>query len=84
MRNSRIRLSKFRLRLPPNRRIFSNRLLWLGFSIAMGINLLNGAASSSTLFSRKFLFRKYDLNVYFTQKPLDRNGQHATQVFIPT
>ena len=43
------------LEITTNRRIFTNRLLWLGFSIAMGINLLNGL-QFSILFSLKFPF----------------------------
>ena len=53
--------------------IFRNRLLWIGFSIAAGINLLNGL---------QFFFptlpsipiKTYNLNIYFTQKPWSAMG----------
>ena len=53
--------------------IFRNRMLWLGFAIAAGIDLLNGL---------QFFFpnlpsipvKKYNLNIYFTQKPWNAIG----------
>ena len=53
--------------------IFRNRLLWIGFAIAAGIDLLNGL---------QFFFpalpsipvKQYDLNIYFTQKPWNALG----------
>ncbi len=48
--------------------IFRNRLLWIGFGIAAGINLLNGLQYFfPTLPS--IPVKKYDLNIYFTHKP---------------
>jgi hypothetical protein len=59
--------------------IFRNRLLWIGFSIAAGINILNGL---------QFFFptlpsipvRQFDLNVYFTQKPWNALGSTPLRV----
>ena len=53
--------------------IFRNRLLWIGFGLAAGINLFNGL---------QFFFptlpvipvQKYDLNIYFSQKPWNTMG----------
>ncbi|MBI1928297.1 hypothetical protein HYR99_29140 [Candidatus Poribacteria bacterium] len=53
--------------------IFRNRLLWIGFAIAAGIDLLNGL---------QFFFpalpsipvKQYNLNIYFTQKPWNALG----------
>jgi hypothetical protein len=53
--------------------IFRNRLLWIGFGLAAGINLFNGI---------QFFFptlpvipvKKYDLNIYFSQKPWNAMG----------
>ena len=56
------------LEITTNRRIFTNRLLWLGFSIAMGINLLNGLQFFYPVLP-EIPVRKYDLSIYFTQKP---------------
>ena len=59
--------------------IFRNRLLWLGFAIAAGINVLNGL---------QFFFpalpsipvRQYDLMMYFTQKPWSALGSTPLRV----
>ena len=56
------------LEITTNRRIFGNRLLWLGFGIAMGINLLNGLQFFFPMLP-EIPVRKYNLNIYFTQKP---------------
>lgn len=61
------------LEIVTNRRIFSNRLLWIGFGIAMGINLLNGLHYFFPILP-EIPVRKYDLNMYFTQKPWNAMG----------
>ena len=61
------------LEITTNRRIFTNRLLWLGFSIAMGINLLNGLQFFYPVLP-EIPVRKYNLNIYFTQKPWSAMG----------
>ena len=61
------------LEITTNRRIFSNRLLWIGFGIAFGINLLNGLQYFYPVLP-EIPVKKYNLNVYFTQKPWDAIG----------
>ena len=61
------------LEITTNRRIFSNRLLWIGFGIAMGINLLNGLQFFYPILP-EIPVRKYNLNIYFTQKPWSAMG----------
>ncbi|MCZ6676971.1 MAG: hypothetical protein O7E52_06950 [Candidatus Poribacteria bacterium] len=53
--------------------IFSNRLLWMGFGIAAGINLLNGLQFFFPTLP-KIPVRQYNLNVYFTQRPWNAMG----------
>ncbi len=61
------------LEITTNRRIFRNRLLWLGFGIAMGINLLNGLQFFFPVLP-EIPVREYNLNIYFTQKPWNAIG----------
>ncbi len=61
------------LELTTNRRIFGNRLLWFGFGIALGINLLNGLQFFYPVLP-EIPVRKYNLNIYFTQKPWSAMG----------
>ena len=61
------------LEITTNRRIFRNRLLWIGFGIAMGINLLNGLQFFFPVLP-EIPVKKYNLNIYFTQKPWDAMG----------
>ena len=61
------------LEITTNRNIFRNRLLWIGFGIAMGINLLNGLQFFFPVLP-EIPVRKYDLNIYFTQKPWNAMG----------
>ena len=61
------------LEITTNRRIFTNRLLWIGFGIAMGINLLNGLQFFFPVLP-EIPVRKYNLNIYFTQKPWNAMG----------
>ena len=61
------------LEITTNRRIFRNRLLWIGFGIAMGINLLNGLQFFFPVLP-EIPVRKYNLNIYFTQKPWNAMG----------
>lgn len=53
--------------------IFKNRLLLIGFGIAAGINLLNGLQFFYPVLP-EIPVRKYDLNMYFTQKPWNAMG----------
>ena len=61
------------LEITTNRRIFRNRLLWIGFGIAMGINLLNGLQFFFPVLP-EIPVKKYNLNIYFTQKPWNAMG----------
>lgn len=61
------------LEITTNRRIFTNRLLWIGFLIAMGINLLNGLQFFFPVLPH-IPVREYNLNIYFTQKPWNAMG----------
>jgi hypothetical protein len=61
------------LEITTNRNIFRNRLLWIGFGIAMGINLLNGLQYFFPVLP-EIPVRKYNLNIYFTQKPWNAIG----------
>ena len=61
------------LEITTGRSIFNNRLLWLGFGIAAGINLLNGLQFFFPVLP-EIPVRKYDLNIYFTQKPWSAMG----------
>ena len=61
------------LEITTGRSIFNNRLLWLGFGIAAGINLLNGLQFFFPVLP-EIPVRKYDLNLYFTQKPWSAIG----------
>ena len=53
--------------------IFRNRLLWIGFAIAAGINVLNGLEYFFPALP-SMPVKKYDLNVHFTQKPWNAMG----------
>ena len=61
------------LEITTHRSIFRNRLLWIGFGIAMGINLLNGLQYFFPVLP-EIPVRKYNLNIYFTQKPWNAMG----------
>ena len=61
------------LEITTNRNIFRNRLLWIGFGIAMGINLINGLQYFFPVLP-EIPVRKYNLNIYFTQKPWNAMG----------
>ncbi|MCE2401625.1 hypothetical protein J4G08_12170 [Candidatus Poribacteria bacterium] len=61
------------LEITTNSRIFRSRLLWIGFGIAMGINLLNGLHFFFPILP-EIPVRKYNLNMYFTQKPWNAMG----------
>ena len=61
------------LEITTNQSIFRNKLLWIGFGIAMGINLLNGLQFFFPVLP-EIPVRKYDLNIYFTQKPWNAMG----------
>ncbi len=56
-----------------NGAIFKNRLLWMGFGIAAGINLLNGLQYFYPALP-SIPVKQYDLNIYFTQKPWNALG----------
>ncbi len=61
------------LEITTNSRIFRSRLLWIGFGIAVGINLLNGLHFFFPILP-EIPVRKYNLNMYFTQKPWNAMG----------
>ena len=61
------------LEITAGRSIFKNRLLWFGFGIAAGINLLNGLQFFFPVLP-EIPVRKYNLNIYFTQKPWSAMG----------
>ncbi len=61
------------LEITTNRRIFRKRLLWIGFGVAVGINLLNGLHFFFPMLP-EIPVRKYNLNIYFTQKPWNAIG----------
>ena len=53
--------------------IFRSRLLWIGFGIAAGINILNGLQYFFPILP-SIPVKQYDLNIYFTQKPWNALG----------
>ena len=67
------------LEITTNRRIFSKRLLWIGFGIAFGINLLNGLQYFYPILP-EIPVKKYNLNIYFTQKPWECDWEHTAEV----
>ncbi|MCG9126771.1 hypothetical protein JT359_04150 [Candidatus Poribacteria bacterium] len=67
------------LEITTNRGIFRSKLLWIGFGIAAGINLLNGLQYFYPILP-EIPVRKYDLNMYFTQKPWSAIGSTPLRV----
>ncbi len=61
------------LEITAGRAVFRNRLLWLGLGIAAGINLLNGLQFFFPVLP-EIPVRKYNLDIYFTQKPWNAIG----------
>ncbi len=57
----------------PSSGIFRSKVLWIGFGIAAGINLLNGLHYFFPTLP-EIPIKKYDLGIYFTQKPLNAMG----------
>jgi hypothetical protein len=57
---------------------FSNRLLWIGFGIAAGINILNGLNYLYRVFPAIPL--RYNLGAHFTDKPWNAMGSLLVQV----
>ena len=60
-------------------RLFKNNMLWLGFAIAGGIDLINGIHAFVPTFP-EIPVRKANLGVYFTEKPWSAIGW--TPVYI--
>ena len=60
-------------------RLFKNKMLWVGFAIAGGIDLINGIHAFFPAFP-EIPVRKADLGIYFTEKPWDAMGW--TPVYI--
>ena len=54
-------------------RLFRNKMLWVGFAIAGGIDLINGVHAFFPAFP-EIPVRKADLGRYFTEKPWDAMG----------
>ena len=54
-------------------RLFKNKMLWIGFAIAGGIDLINGIHAFFPVFP-EIPVRKADLGRYFTEKPWDAIG----------
>ena len=67
------------LEITTNRGVFKSKLLWIGFGIAAGINLLNGLQFFFPILP-DIPVRKYDLNIYFTQKPWSAIGSTPLRV----
>ncbi len=64
--------------------IFKNRLLWIGFSVAATIDLINGLEYFFPVLP-SFPVKKYNLAVFFTQKPWNAIGNtplHFTPYLI--
>ncbi|MBM3241751.1 hypothetical protein FJZ31_36210 [Candidatus Poribacteria bacterium] len=53
--------------------LFRNKVLWIGFGIAAGIDLLNGLQYFFPVLP-SIPVMKYDLGIYFTQKPWNAIG----------
>lgn len=60
-------------------RLFKNKMLWVGFAIAGGIDLINGIHAFFPAFP-DIPVRKANLGLYFTEKPWDAIGW--TPVYI--
>ena len=56
---------------------FRNKLLWLGFGLAAGINLINGTTFLFPVLPQIPL--GYNLNVYFTERPFNTMGNFPVQ-----
>lgn len=54
----------------PKGRFFKSKAMWIGFSIAAGINLINGVHALLPAFP-EIPIRNTDLGEYFTEKPWD-------------
>lgn len=54
-------------------RLYKNKMLWIGFAIAGGIDLINGIHAFLPVFP-EIPMRKFDLGVYFTEKPWNAMG----------
>ena len=54
-------------------RLFKNKMLWVGFAIAGGIDLINGIHAFFPAFP-EIPVRKANLGIYFTEKPWDAMG----------
>ena len=54
-------------------RLFRNKMLWVGFAIAGGIDLINGIHAFFPAFP-EIPVRKANLGAYFTEKPWDAMG----------
>lgn len=57
----------------PSKAIFKNRLLWIGFALAGGIDIINGLQHFYPMLP-EIPVRKYDLANYLTQKPWNAMG----------
>jgi len=63
----------------PDGRLFKSKMMWVGFAIAGGIDLINGIHAFFPAFP-DIPVRKADLGIYFTEKPWDAMGW--TPVYI--
>ena len=63
----------------PDGRLFKSKMMWIGFGIAGGIDLINGMHAFFPAFP-EIPVRKADLAIYFTEKPWDAMGW--TPVYI--
>ena len=57
----------------PDGRLFTSKMMWVGFAIAGGINLINGIHAFFPSFP-EIPVRKADLGRYFTEKPWNAMG----------
>ena len=57
----------------PDGRLFRSKMMWIGFGIAGGIDLINGIHAFWPAFP-EIPVRKFDLALYFTEKPWSAIG----------
>ena len=57
----------------PDGRLFRSKMMWIGFGIAGGIDLINGLHAFWPAFP-EIPVRKFDLALYFTEKPWSAIG----------
>ena len=64
-----------------SRSLFRNRLMWISFTIAFGINLLNGFHLLIPSIPRVISGQQYDINHLFSQKPYSAIGWTPVSIY---